>query len=148
TRNGQVLMVLSMDNTCSATSFDMELCAEKLQTLGVQEILLFESSPWVPPTVLLLQLGWRHRLDQLRVVTEVAVPAAEETSCEESPLLPSGESFRKEPVMCNELLHLIPEGPPEVMRNTPHQWAEHLLGMLPPKLIPVGIAHGVEHLQT
>ncbi|XP_015734322.1 transmembrane protein 268 isoform X4 [Coturnix japonica] len=35
-RNGQVLMVLSMDNTCSAASFDMELCAEKLQSLGVQ----------------------------------------------------------------------------------------------------------------
>lgn len=34
--NGQVLMVLSMDNNCSATSFDMELCAEKLQSLGVQ----------------------------------------------------------------------------------------------------------------
>ncbi|XP_071622369.1 transmembrane protein 268 [Heliangelus exortis] len=34
--NGQVLMVLSMDNNCSATSFDMELCAEKLKSLGVQ----------------------------------------------------------------------------------------------------------------
>lgn len=29
-------MVLSMDNNCSATSFDMELCAEKLKSLGVQ----------------------------------------------------------------------------------------------------------------
>ncbi|XP_005231449.1 transmembrane protein 268 isoform X1 [Falco peregrinus] len=34
--NGQVLMVLSMDSSCSATSLDMELCAEKLKSLGVQ----------------------------------------------------------------------------------------------------------------
>lgn len=72
-------------------------------------------SPWVPQTILLLQLGWRHRLDQLCVMMEVAVPTAEDTSCEESPLLSGGESFKKEPMMCNELLHLIPEGPPEVM---------------------------------
>ncbi|OXB66467.1 hypothetical protein ASZ78_011582 [Callipepla squamata] len=128
--NGQVLMVLSMDNTCSATSFDMELCAEKLQTLGVQAAAgewrrLIEEAVLKPEVrrylfynsrasqIAIAVLGWRHRLDQLCVVTEVAVPAAEETSCEESPLLPSGESFRKEPVMCNELLHLIPEGPPE-----------------------------------
>ncbi|XP_065593688.1 transmembrane protein 268 isoform X1 [Cyrtonyx montezumae] len=245
-RNGQVLMVLSMDNTCSATSFDMELCAEKLQSLGVQAAagewrqlieeavlkpevrrylfynsrasqiaiaVIFYMSLWIniyttvqlcsfgqyweasvlvtlaavavtvvmilvidrrqrkinmntdvrlaavneffikhslilgitdvldgPHSILQLwfvhfspehclrslsahiaelrqeqELGWRHRLDQLCVVTEVAVPAAEETSCEESPLLSGRESFRKEPVMCNELLHLIPEGPPEVM---------------------------------
>lgn len=104
-------------------------------------------SPWVPQTILLLQLGWRHRLDQLCVMMEVAVPTAEDTSCEESPLLSGGESFKKEPMMCNELLHLIPEGPPEVMRNPP-LWAEHLLGMFPPEFIPVGIAHGIEHLQT
>ena len=81
------------------------------------------------------------------MVMEVAVPAAEDTSCEESPLLSSGENFKKEPMMCNELPHLIPDGPPEVMRN-PLLWAEHLLGRLPPKHIPVGITHGVEHLQT
>lgn len=104
-------------------------------------------SPCVPQTILLPQLGWRHRLDQLCVVMEVAVPAAEDTSCEESPLLSGGENFKKEPMMCNELLHLIPEGPPEVMKNT-LLWAEHLLGRLPPKLIPVGISHGVEHLQN
>ncbi|XP_015734321.1 transmembrane protein 268 isoform X3 [Coturnix japonica] len=218
-RNGQVLMVLSMDNTCSAASFDMELCAEKLQSLGVQveagewrrlieeavlkpEVrrylfynsrafqiaiaVIFYMSLWtniyttvqlcsfghyweasvlvtlvaVAVTVVviliidhrqrkinmntdvrlaavneffikhslilgitddldgprsILQLGWQHRLDQLCVVMEVAVPAAEDTSCEESPLLSGGESFKKEPMMCNELLHLIPEGPPEVM---------------------------------
>lgn len=38
-------MVLSMDNTCSAASFDMELCAEKLQSLGVQ----VSSSPLISP---------------------------------------------------------------------------------------------------
>lgn len=38
-------MVLSMDNTCSAASFDMELCAEKLQSLGVQ----VSSSPLTSP---------------------------------------------------------------------------------------------------
>ncbi|XP_074871636.1 transmembrane protein 268 [Carettochelys insculpta] len=35
-RNGQVLMVLSASNNCSSTSFDMELCAEKLKTFGIQ----------------------------------------------------------------------------------------------------------------
>lgn len=29
-------MVLSVDSNCSATSFDVELCAEKLKSLGVQ----------------------------------------------------------------------------------------------------------------
>lgn len=246
-RNGQVLMVLSMDNTCSAASFDMELCAEKLQSLGVQQAaagewrrlieeavlkpevrrylfynsrafqiaiaVVFYMSLWTniyttvqlcsfgryweasvlvtlaavavtvvvilvidhrqrkinmntdvrlaavneffikhslilgitdvldgPHSILQLcfvhfsperclqslsahitelrqaqELGWRHRLDQLCVMMEVAVPTAEDTSCEESPLLSGGESFKKEPMMCNELLHLIPEGPPEVM---------------------------------
>lgn len=245
-RNGQVLMVLSMDNTCSAASFDMELCAEKLQSLGVQAAagewrrlieeavlkpevrrylfynsrafqiaiaVVFYMSLWTniyttvqlcsfgryweasvlvtlaavavtvvvilvidhrqrkinmntdvrlaavneffikhslilgitdvldgPHSILQLcfvhfsperclqslsahitelrqaqELGWRHRLDQLCVMMEVAVPTAEDTSCEESPLLSGGESFKKEPMVCNELLHLIPEGPPEVM---------------------------------
>nr|XP_009666454.1 PREDICTED: transmembrane protein C9orf91 homolog isoform X1 [Struthio camelus australis]XP_009666455.1 PREDICTED: transmembrane protein C9orf91 homolog isoform X1 [Struthio camelus australis]XP_009666456.1 PREDICTED: transmembrane protein C9orf91 homolog isoform X1 [Struthio camelus australis]XP_009666457.1 PREDICTED: transmembrane protein C9orf91 homolog isoform X1 [Struthio camelus australis]XP_009666458.1 PREDICTED: transmembrane protein C9orf91 homolog isoform X1 [Struthio camelus austra len=40
--NGQVLMVLSVDNNCSATSFDMELCAEKLKSFGVQVAV----DPW------------------------------------------------------------------------------------------------------
>ncbi|XP_075761465.1 transmembrane protein 268 isoform X2 [Pelodiscus sinensis] len=34
--NGQVLLVLTANNTCSSTSFDMELCAEKLKTFGIQ----------------------------------------------------------------------------------------------------------------
>lgn len=29
-------MALTASNTCSSTSFDMELCAEKLKTLGIQ----------------------------------------------------------------------------------------------------------------
>lgn len=33
---GQVLLVLSMDNTCPTSSFDMDLCAQKLQALGLQ----------------------------------------------------------------------------------------------------------------
>jgi len=41
----------------------------------------------------------------------------EEASREESPLLSSGVNLNKEPVTCNKLLRLIPEGPPEVMRN-------------------------------
>ncbi|KAM6337527.1 transmembrane protein 268 isoform 1-T4 [Alca torda] len=248
--NGQVLMVLSMDNNCSATSFDMELCAEKLKSLGVQvpadqwrrliqdavlkpEVrrymfynsrafqiaiaVVFYVSLWtniystvqlcsfgryweasvlvtlaaVAVTVVvilvidrrqrkinmntdvrlaavneisikhslilgitdaldgphsILQLwfvrfsperclqslsahiaelqrtresGLRHSLDQLCVVMEAAVGpdpgTEEEASREESPLLSSGGNLNKEPVMCNELLHLVPEGPPEVM---------------------------------
>ncbi|XP_068513403.1 transmembrane protein 268 isoform X1 [Anas acuta] len=247
--NGQVLMVLSMDNNCSATSFDMELCAEKLKSLGVQvaadewrtliqeailkpEVrrymfynsrafqiaiaVIFYMSLWTniystvqlcsfgryweasvlvtlaavaitvvvilvldrrqrkinmntdvrlaavneffikhslilgitdvldgPHSILQLwfvhfsperclqslsahleelrqtrESGLRHSLDQLCVVMEAAVqpePAAEEASCEESPLLSNGVNFKKEPVMCNQLLRLIPEGPPEVM---------------------------------
>ncbi|XP_040387622.1 transmembrane protein 268 isoform X3 [Cygnus olor] len=246
--NGQVLMVLSMDNNCSATSFDMELCAEKLKSLGVQvaadewrrliqeavlkpEVrrymfynsrafqiaiaVIFYMSLWTNiystvqlcsfgryweasvlvtlaavaiTVVMILVLDWRqrkinmntdvrlaavneffikhslilgitdvlngphsilqlwfvhfsperclrslsahlaelqrtqesdlrHSLDQLCVVMEAAVqpePAAEEASCEESPLLSNGVNFKKEPVMCNQLLRLIPEGPPEV----------------------------------
>uniref|UniRef100_A0A8C3RSE0 Transmembrane protein 268 n=1 Tax=Chelydra serpentina TaxID=8475 RepID=A0A8C3RSE0_CHESE len=34
--NGQVLLVLTASNTCSSTFFDMELCAEKLKTFGIQ----------------------------------------------------------------------------------------------------------------
>ncbi|CAM4665102.1 transmembrane protein 268 [Caretta caretta] len=34
--NGQVLMVLTASNTCSSTFFDLELCAEKLKTFGIQ----------------------------------------------------------------------------------------------------------------
>ncbi|XP_039575869.1 transmembrane protein 268 isoform X4 [Passer montanus] len=33
---GRVLLVLSMDNTCPSSSFDMDLCADKLQSLGIQ----------------------------------------------------------------------------------------------------------------
>ncbi|XP_072739412.1 transmembrane protein 268 isoform X2 [Ciconia boyciana] len=248
--NGQVLMVLSMDNNCSATSFDMELCAEKLKSLGVQvaadqwrrliqeavlkpEVrrymfynsrafqiaiaVVFYMSLWtniystvqlcsfgryweasvlvtlaaVAVTVVvilvidhrqrkinmntdvrlaavneifikhslilgitdaldgphnILQLwfvhfspehclqslsahimdlqrtresGLRHSLDQLCVVMEAVVQphpgTEEEASCEESPLLSSRVNLNKETVTCNELLRLVPEGPPEVM---------------------------------
>ncbi|KAM6046845.1 transmembrane protein 268 isoform 2-T8 [Theristicus caerulescens] len=248
--DGQVLLVLSMDNNCSATSFDMELCAEKLKSLGVQvaadqwrrliqdallkpEVrqymfynsrafqiaiaVIFYMSLWtniystvqlcsfgryweasvlvtlaaVAATVVvilvidrrqrkinmntdvrlaavnevfikhslilgitdaldgphsILQLwfvhfnperclqslsahimdlqrtqesGLRHSLDQLCVVMEATVqpnPGTEEkTLREESPLLSSRVNLNKEPVTCNELLRLVPEGPPEVM---------------------------------
>ncbi|XP_025915377.1 transmembrane protein 268 isoform X1 [Apteryx mantelli] len=255
--NGQVLMVLSMDNNCSATSFDMELCAEKLKSLGVQVNCnnlglnhhedtcsafcigsggsgsveqvnsgccsearseeIFYMSLWtnIYSTVQLYSFGhywevsmlvtvaavavtvvviliidrrqrkinvntdvrlaavneifikhslilgitdvldgphnvlqlWfvhfsperclqslsahladlqrkresdlRHSLDQLCVVMETAVQPdpgkAEQVSSEESPLLSSGVNLKKEPMTCNELLCLIPEGPPEVM---------------------------------
>ncbi|XP_074702796.1 transmembrane protein 268 isoform X2 [Strix aluco] len=211
--NGQVLMVLSMDNNCSATSFDMELCAEKLKSFGVQvaadqwrrliqdavlkpEVrrymfynsrafqiaiaVVFYMSLWtniystvqlcsfgryweasvlvtlaaVVVTVVVIlvmdrrqrklwfvrfsperclqslsahitdmqrtrESGLRHSLDQLCVVMEAVVQPdqgrEEEASCEESPLLSSGVNLNKEPVTCNELLHLVPEGPPEVM---------------------------------
>ncbi|XP_009474542.1 PREDICTED: transmembrane protein C9orf91 homolog [Nipponia nippon] len=247
--DGQVLMVLSMDN-CSAISFDMELCAEKLKSLGVQvaadqwrrliqdavlkpEVrrymfynsrafqiaiaVIFYMSLWtniystvqlcsfgryweasvlvtlaaVAATVVvilvidcrqrkinmntdvrlaavneifikhslilgitdalegphnILQLwfvhfnperclqslsghimdlqrtqesGLRHSLDQLCVVMEVTVQPnlgmEEKTLREESPLLSSRVNLNKEPVTCNELLRLVPEGPPEVM---------------------------------
>ncbi|XP_032564418.1 transmembrane protein 268 isoform X1 [Chiroxiphia lanceolata] len=247
----QVLLVLSMDNTCSTSSFDMELCAEKLKALGVQVPLdqwknliqdgvlkpevrrymfynsrafqiaiavIFYMSLWtnfystvqlcsfgrywvssvlvtlaaVAVTVLVIlvidrrqrkinvntdvrlaavneifikhslilgitdvlegphnilqlwfvhfsperclqalsshlthlqstaQAGLRHRLDKLCVVMEAAVQPDlgtedEEAPREESPLLSSGENLNKKPVTCNELLCLIPEGPPEAM---------------------------------
>ncbi|KAM6243606.1 transmembrane protein 268 isoform 2-T2 [Porphyrio hochstetteri] len=252
--NGQVLMVLSMDNNCSATSFDMDLCAEKLKSLGVQvaadqwgrliqdavlkpEVrrymfynsrafqiaiaVVFYMSLWtniyttvqlcsfgryweasvlvtlaaVAVTVVvilvidrrqrkinmntdvrlaavneifikhslilgitdvldgphnILQLwfvhfsperclqslsahisdlqrtrasGLRHSLDQLCVVMEVVVrpdPGTEEEALrEESPLLSNRENLNKKPVTCNELLCLVPEGPPEVDALTP-----------------------------
>lgn len=76
-----------------------------------------------PQNLLLSQAGLRHRLDQLRVVMDVTVQAElgmeEEAPCEESPLLSSEGTLNKDPVTCNELLHLIPEGPPEVRRNVP-----------------------------
>ncbi|KAM4761243.1 transmembrane protein 268 isoform 2-T4 [Cyanocitta cristata] len=235
---GRVLLVLSMDNTCPSSSFDMDLCAEKLQSLGVQvpadpwrrllqegvlrpEVrrylfyssrgfqiamaVVFYISLWtnfystlqlsplgrywgagvlvtlvalavtvlvilvidrhqrklnvntdvrlaavneifikhsvilgitgvldgphnilqvsfllgigqIPPA---LQAGLRHSLDQLRVVMDVVVQPElgreEEAPCEESPLLSSGGTLNKDPVTCNELLRLIPEGPPEAM---------------------------------
>ncbi|XP_041262693.1 transmembrane protein 268 isoform X2 [Onychostruthus taczanowskii] len=40
---GRVLLVLSMDNTCPGSSFDMDLCADKLQSLGIQ---VFYISLW------------------------------------------------------------------------------------------------------
>ncbi|KAM6243607.1 transmembrane protein 268 isoform 3-T3 [Porphyrio hochstetteri] len=184
--NGQVLMVLSMDNNCSATSFDMDLCAEKLKSLGVQvaadqwgrliqdavlkpEVrrymfynsrafqiaiaVVFYMSLWtniyttvqlcsfgryweasvlvtlaaVAVTVVVILVidrrqrksGLRHSLDQLCVVMEVVVrpdPGTEEEALrEESPLLSNRENLNKKPVTCNELLCLVPEGPPEVM---------------------------------
>ncbi|XP_054705072.1 transmembrane protein 268 [Grus americana] len=248
--NGQVLMVLSMDNNCSATSFDMELCAEKLKSLGVQvaadqwrrliedavlkpEVrrymfynsrafhiaiaVVFYVSLWtnIYSTVQLCSFGryweasvlvtlaavavtvavilvidrhqrkinmntdvrlaavneifikhslilgitdvldgphnilqlWfvhfsperclqslsahiadlqrtresdlRRSLDQLCVVMEAVVrpdPGTEEEALrEDSPLLSSGVNLNKKPVTCNELLCLVPEGPPEVM---------------------------------
>ncbi|XP_039939450.1 transmembrane protein 268 isoform X2 [Hirundo rustica] len=65
------------------------------------------------------QAGWRHRLNKLCVVMDVAVQPElgmeEEAPCEESPLLSSGVTLNKAPVTCNELLHLIPEGPPEAV---------------------------------
>lgn len=76
-----------------------------------------------PQNLFLFQSGLRHSLDQLCVVMEVVVRpdpgTEEEASHEESPLLSSGVNVNKEPVTCNELLRLIPEGPPEVMRNIP-----------------------------
>ncbi|KAM9217920.1 transmembrane protein 268 isoform 2-T2 [Leptosomus discolor] len=198
--NGQVLMVLSMDNNCSATSFDMELCAEKLKALGVQvaagqwarliqdavlkpevrRYMFYNSRVFQiaiavinmntdvrlaavneifikhslilgitdaldgPHNILQLwfvhfslerclqslsahitdlqrtrEMGLRHSLDQLCVVMEAVVQPdpvmEEESSREESPLLSSEVNLNKEPVTCNELLCLVPEGPPEVM---------------------------------
>ncbi|RMB93499.1 hypothetical protein DUI87_30197 [Hirundo rustica rustica] len=183
---GRVLLVLSMDNTCPTSSFDMDLCAQKLQSLGVQVpmdpwrrliqegvlrpqvrrylfyssrgfqiamAVVFYISLWtnlystlqlcslghswgagvlvtlvaLALTVLVIlvmdchqrKAGWRHRLNKLCVVMDVAVQPElgmeEEAPCEESPLLSSGVTLNKAPVTCNELLHLIPEGPPEAV---------------------------------
>ncbi|XP_050837091.1 transmembrane protein 268 isoform X2 [Serinus canaria] len=210
---GRVLLVLSMDNTCPSSSFDMELCADKLQSLGVQ---VFYISFWTnlystlqlcslghswgagvlvtlvalaltvlvilvidghqrklnvntdvrlaavneifikhsiilgitdvldgPHNILQLwfvhfspehclqalaahithlqgtQAGLRKRLNKLWVVMDVAVQpelgVEEEAPCEESPLLSREVTLNKDPVTCSELLHLIPEGPPQAM---------------------------------
>ncbi|XP_066057072.1 transmembrane protein 268 isoform X3 [Chamaea fasciata] len=61
------------------------------------------------------QAGLRHRLNKLCVVVQPELGREEEAPCEESPLLSSGVTPSKDPVTCNELLHLIPEGPPEAM---------------------------------
>ncbi|RLW00452.1 hypothetical protein DV515_00008900 [Chloebia gouldiae] len=65
------------------------------------------------------QAGLRHRLNKLWVLLDVAVQpelgVEEETPCEESPLLSSGVTLNKDPVTCSELLHLIPEGPPQAV---------------------------------
>ncbi|XP_056360774.1 transmembrane protein 268 isoform X2 [Oenanthe melanoleuca] len=223
---GQVLLVLSMDNTCPSSSFDMDLCAQELQALGlqvpgdpwrrlIQEGLLrpqvFYICLWTnlyctlqlsslghswgaavlvtlvalaltvlvilvleqhqrklnvntdvrlaavneifikhniilgitdvldgPHNILQLcfvhfspesclqalaahithlqgtQAGLRQRLNKLCVAMDVAVQE-EEAPCEESPLLSSRVTLNKDPVTCNELLPLIPEGPPEAM---------------------------------
>lgn len=62
----------------------------------------------------------------------------EEVPCEESPLLSSGVTLNKDPVTCNELLCLIPEGPPEVRRKNPLTEAPNQPppGTSAPKLIP------------
>ncbi|XP_016158115.1 PREDICTED: transmembrane protein C9orf91 homolog [Ficedula albicollis] len=246
---GQVLLVLSMDNTCPSSSFDMDLCAQKLQALGlqvpvapwrrlIQEGLLrpevrrflfyssrgfqiamaavFYISLWTnlystlqlcslghswgagvlvtlvalaltvlvillldqhqrklnvntdvrlaavneifikhsiilgitdvldgPHNILQLwfvhfspesclqalsahithlqgtQAGFRQRLNKLCVALDVAVQPElgmeEQAPCEESPLLSSRVTLNKGPVTCNELLPLIPEGPPEAV---------------------------------
>ncbi|XP_058674143.1 transmembrane protein 268 isoform X2 [Ammospiza caudacuta] len=210
---GQVLLVLSMDNTCPSSSFDMDLCADKLQSLGIQ---VFYISLWTnlystlqlcslghswgagvlvtlvalaltvlvilvidghhrklnvntdvrlaavneifikhsiilgitdvldgPHNILQLcfvhfspqpclqalaahithlqgtQAGLRHRLNKLWVVMDVAAQpelgVEEEAPCEESPLLSREVTLNKDPVTCSELLHLIPEGPPQAM---------------------------------
>ncbi|XP_038012566.1 transmembrane protein 268 isoform X4 [Motacilla alba alba] len=205
---GRVLLVLSMDNTCPTSSFDMDLCADKLQSLGVQVPMdaccrliqegvlrpevrryLFYSSrgfqiamavvfyiflwtnlystlqlcslghSWgagvlvtlvaLALTVLVIlvidghqrKAGLRHRLNKLWVVMDVAVQPElgmeEEAPCEESPLLSRGVTLNKDPVTCSELLHLIPEGPPQVRRNIPLTVApNHPQGISAPELIP------------
>ncbi|XP_030089417.2 transmembrane protein 268 isoform X4 [Serinus canaria] len=183
---GRVLLVLSMDNTCPSSSFDMELCADKLQSLGVQVpmdlwrrliqegvlspqvrrylfyssrgfqiamAMVFYISFWtnlystlqlcslghswgagvlvtlvaLALTVLVIlvidghqrKAGLRKRLNKLWVVMDVAVQpelgVEEEAPCEESPLLSREVTLNKDPVTCSELLHLIPEGPPQAM---------------------------------
>ncbi|XP_053863037.1 transmembrane protein 268 isoform X3 [Malaclemys terrapin pileata] len=218
--NGQVLMVLTASNTCSSTFFDMELCAEKLKTFGIQMTMdqwrnliqnailepevrrymfynsrafgiaiavIFYISVWaniystmqlysfgchwevsilvtlaaIALTIVviliidqhqrkihvntdvrlaaanevfmkhnlllgvadamdrhqnILQSALRHNLDQFCVTMETVIHSGqgrgEESSSEESPLLPSD---KKRTLACSELLHLIPEGAPEVM---------------------------------
>nr|XP_023963263.2 transmembrane protein 268 isoform X3 [Chrysemys picta bellii] len=218
--NGQVLMVLTASNTCSSTFFDMELCAEKLKTFGIQMTMdqwrnliqnailepevrrymfynsrafgiaiavIFYISVWaniystmqlysfgchwevsilvtlaaIALTIVviliidqhqrkihvntdvrlaaanevfmkhnlllgvadamdrhqnILQSALRHNLDQFCVTMETVIQSGqgrgEESSSEESPLLPSD---KKRTLACSELLHLIPEGAPEVM---------------------------------
>ncbi|XP_044848872.1 transmembrane protein 268 isoform X3 [Mauremys mutica] len=218
--NGQVLMVLTASNTCSSTVFDMELCAEKLKTFGIEmtrdqwrnliqnailepEVrrymfynsrafgiaiaVIFYISIWaniystmqlysfgcrwdvsilvtvaaIALTIVViliidqhqrkihvntdvrlaaaneafmkhnlllgvadamdrhqnvLQSALRHNLDQFCVTMETVIQSGqgrgEESSSEESPLLPSD---KKGTLACSELLHLIPEGAPEVM---------------------------------
>lgn len=92
-----------------------------------------------PQNLFLFQSGLRRSLDQLCVVMEAVVHpdlgTEEETPCEESPLLSKGRNPNKKPVTCNELLCLVPDGPPEVMRNIPP-------GTLTPKLIPAATSHG------
>ncbi|XP_077045193.1 transmembrane protein 268 isoform X3 [Agelaius phoeniceus] len=205
---GQVLLVLSMDNTCPSSSFDMDLCADKLQSLGIQVpidpwrrliqegvlspqgrrylfyssrgcqiamAMVFYISLWtnlystlqlcslghswgagvlvtlvaLALTVLVIlvidghqrKAGLRHRLNKLCVVMDVAAQpelgVEEEAPCEESPLLSRGVTLNKDPVTCSELLHLIPEGPPQVRRNIPFIEApNHPRGISAPKLIP------------
>lgn len=76
-----------------------------------------------PQNPFLFQSGLRRSLDQLCVVMEAVVhpdPGTEEAaSCEESPLLSKGRNPNQKPVTCNELLRLVPDGPPEVTRNIP-----------------------------
>ncbi|OWK50362.1 Transmembrane protein C9orf91 [Lonchura striata] len=65
------------------------------------------------------QAGLRQRLNKLWVALDVAVQpelrVEEEAPSEESPLLSSKVTLNKDPVICSELLHLIPEGPPQAM---------------------------------
>lgn len=76
-----------------------------------------------PPNLFLFQSDLRRSLDQLCVVMEAVVrpdPGTEEEALrEDSPLLSSRVNLNKKPVTCNELLCLVPEGPPEVGTNIP-----------------------------
>lgn len=53
----------------------------------------------------------------LDVAVQPELGVEEEAPSEESPLLSSKVTLNKDPVTCSELLHLIPEGPPQVRRN-------------------------------
>lgn len=71
------------------------------------------------------------------VAAQPELGVEEEAPCEESPLLSRGVTLNKDPVTCSELLHLIPEGPPQVRRNIPFIEApNHPRGISAPKLIP------------